>query len=318
MNILITSCGRRTQLIKYFKESFNDKGKIITTDCDKLAPALYFSDKYYITPRIDSENYISEIFEICKKENIKGILSLIDPELSLLSKYKNEFNKLGVRLIGSDYEVNEMCFDKYQFYKVLKENGFDCAKTYVCIEEFKIDLEKGKINFPVFIKPRCGSASLGINKIDNLEHLELIYKLFPNMIIQELIEGQECGVDCYVDLISGEVISIFGKKKIRMRAGETDKAISFKDDKMFSIIDELVKKLNLKGVMDIDIFEKDGEYMISEVNPRFGGGYPIAYECGDNYPENILNNLSNKANNKQIGEYEDGKIMVKYDSLIMR
>ncbi|STB10909.1 carbamoyl phosphate synthase-like protein [Clostridium novyi] len=137
MNIIITSCGRRTKLIEYFKNEFKGKGNVVVTDCDELAPALYFADKFYITSRIDNEKYIDEIIDICKKENIKGILSLIDPELSLLSKNKERFAEIDVKLIGSDYEETELCFDKYEFYKFLKSNGFKCAETYISLENFK-------------------------------------------------------------------------------------------------------------------------------------------------------------------------------------
>lgn len=318
MNILITSCGRRTQLIKYFKKEFNGIGNVIVTDCDELAPALYFADKYYITERIEHCNYIENLLEICKKENISGILSLIDPELSLLAKNIDKFNKIGVKIIGSNYESTEICFDKYEFFKVLNEAGIKCAKTYIDLGEFEKDLKEGKIKLPVFVKPRNGSASLGVNKIDNIEHLELVFKLFPNMIIQELISGQEYGVDCYIDLISNEIVSIFAKKKIRMRSGETDKAISFKDENLFNDINKLVKVLNLVGTIDIDVFESDEGWIISEVNPRFGGGHPLAYECGENYPKFIINNLRNKVNKQLIGKYEEGKYMMKHDTLLIK
>lgn len=318
MNILITSCGRRTQLIKYFKNEFKGIGNVVVTDCDELAPALYFADKFYITKRINDTNYINDIIEICKKEEIKGIMSLIDPELSLLAKNKKKFKEIGVELIGSDYETTELCFDKYEFFKFLNENNFKCAKTYISLEDFKKDYNDGKISFPVFIKPRTGSASLGINKVDFMEHLELLYKLFPNMIIQEFIPGQEYGVDCYIDLLSSEVISIFAKKKIRMRSGETDKAVSIKNEKLFNVIEELVRKLNLRGTVDIDVFESDGEWIISEINPRFGGGHLLAYKCKENYPKFILNNLNNDINDKQIGKYKSGVCMIKHDTLIIK
>ena len=318
MNILITSCGRRTQLIKYFKDEFSGKGNVVVTDCDQLAPALYFADKFYITSRIDNKNYIDELLEICREEKIRGVLSLIDPELSLLSKNKERFEQIGVKLIGSDYDSTELCFDKYEFFRFLEKNDFKCARTYIDIEEFKNDYLNKKIDFPVFIKPRTGSASLGINKVNFMEHLELLFSIFPNMIIQEFIPGQEYGVDCYVDLISNEVISVFIKEKIRMRSGETDKAISYKDEELFEIISKLVKKAGLKGPLDLDVFKCNDEWVISEINPRFGGGHLLAYECKENYPKFILNNLLEKDNEVSIGNYEEGKFMIKHDTLLIR
>ena len=135
------------------------------------------------------------------------------------------------------------------------------------------------------------------------------------MIIQEYVDGQEFGVDVYVDLLSAEVVSIFAKKKIKMRAGETDKSVSYKDEKLFDLISDFAKKFGLKGVNDIDVFEKGGEYYISEINPRFGGGYIHAYAAGIDFPQLLLNNMNGKVNKKRIGDYKENLYMMKYFSI---
>lgn len=318
MNILITSAGRRTKLVSYFKEQFEGEGEVIVTDCDRFAPTLYIADKSYIVPRIDDENYIPKIKEICKKENIKGILSLIDPELSLLSYRRDEFENLGIKVIVSDYDTVETCFDKMDMFRFLLDNGFKTAKTYDKFEDFHTDYKVGKISLPVFVKPRKGSASLGINKIDDLEMLKLLKSKDDDLLIQEFLDGQEYGVDVYVDLISKEVVSIYAKKKIRMRSGETDKAVSVLDDKLFKLVEDFIKKLGVLGPIDIDVFEIDGEYYISEINPRFGGGYLLAYEGGENFPLYIKNNLKGIKNEKNIGSYEEGLYMFKHDTLVIK
>lgn len=318
MNILILSCGTRNKIIQYFKNTLKDKGKVIATDCSTIAPALYEADKYYIVPRISDPNYIEIIFDICKKENICAVLSLIDPELSLLAKNSVEFEKIGVKVIGSSYEACELALDKWKMYNWLKENGYNCAKSYINISEFYKDLEAGKISFPVFVKPYKGSASMSINKVYDKETLEILLKNNSDLFIQEYLNGQEIGADCYVDLISQEIVSIFTKKKLVMRAGETDKAISFKNDNLFSLIKKFVKQANFLGQIDIDIFDINGTYYISEVNPRFGGGYPHAYECGVDNVKLIINNLLNITNQVCIGNYEDDVYMMKYNEIMVK
>lgn len=318
MNILIASAGRRTKLVEYFMNEFNNDGKVIVTDCDYLAPTIHIGAKGYIVPRITDNNYVDELLKICKEENIDAILSLIDPELSILSKEKEKFKKLGVKVLVSDYEVTELCFDKMAMFKFLEDNGFKTAKTYCDIESFRDDIESNKVNFPVFVKPRTGSASLGINKVDNMKHLEILFELSDDLIIQEFLDGQEYGIDVYTDFISKDVVSIFAKKKIRMRSGETDKAVSVKDDSLFELIKDFITKLGTIGAVDIDVFEVNGEYYISEVNPRFGGGHLIAYECGDNYPLYIKNNLLGISNKCNIGNYKEDIYMIKHDTLIIR
>src|SRR5699024_3440678 len=166
---------------------------------------------------------------------------------------------------------------------------FKTAKTYDSFEKFNKDYKKGNIKLPVFVKPRKGSASLGINKVNDFDILRILKSKDDNLLIQEFLDGKEYGVDVYVDLISKEIVSIYGKEKIKMRAGETDKAVSILDDKLFDLIDDFIKKLGVVGPIDIDVFEVNDEYYISDVNPRFGGGYLLAYEGGENFPHYIKN-----------------------------
>lgn len=315
MNILILSAGTRNKIVEYFKRELNGQGKVIATDCSNLAPAIYDADKYYIVPRITDKDYINIILDICKKENIDTLISLIDPELSLIAKNIKLFKEIGINPIISDYDKVEMCFDKYKMYKFLTENNFRTPKSYINKESFLEDLERKVITFPVFVKPVKGSASININKINNSEELDVVWRQADNLMIQEFMDGQEYGADVYIDMISKEPVSIFTKKKIKMRAGETDKSVSFKDEKLFDLINKFVKKAGFKGIIDIDIFEINGEYYISEVNPRFGGGYPHAYECGVNVPKMIINNINKQKNTEQIGNYNENIYMMKYNEI---
>lgn len=318
MNFLILSAGRRSALVNYFVKEFNGLGKIIVTDCDNLAPTLYIADKAYIVPKINDESYIDCIKSICLKENIKGMISLIDPELSLISSRIQEFEDLGVKWFLSSYDITEICFNKYKMYKFLKENGFRSAKSYIDFKSFKNDYDNNEVKMPVFVKPVCGSASININKVNTIEEVEFLMNKYDDLMVQEYLNGQEIGVDVYVDKISNEVISIFAKEKIRMRAGETDKSKSIKCDRLFNIIENFVNKLGVSGVIDIDVFRVNGEYYISELNPRFGGGYPHAYECGEDFIKLIKNNIMGIKNNKRIGYYKENVYAIKSDFLIVK
>ena len=318
MNLLFLSSGRRYKLLEYFTKEFEGFGKIIAVDYDRLAPSLYVADNYYNVPKIDDERYIDIIKDICKRENIKGIISLIDPELSILARHIDDFKEMGVTCFLSNYESIEICFNKYQMYKFLTDNNFKCAKTYIDFEEFKNDYTLRKINFPVIVKPICGSASIGINKVYTLEEVEFLLGKFPNLIIQDYLDGIEIGVDAYVDMISKETVSIFAKEKIRLRSGETDKSKSYKSDKLFNLVIELISDLKLVGPIDIDMFKIGNEYYISEINPRFGGGYPHAYECGEDFTKLIRNNLSGVENKKNIGTYKDEIYAIKYDDILIK
>lgn len=318
MNILILSCGIRNKIVQYFKNALKGTGMVVATDCSPLAPALYEADRYYLVPKMTDEGYLDVILGICRKENITGVLSLIDPELSLLAANADKFKELGTTVIGSSYALCELALDKLSMFQWLTSHSYPCARSYVDKETFFRDVEDGKISYPVFVKPVKGSASLAISKVDNRETIEMLFTNSNDLMIQEFLDGQEFGADIYIDMISGEVVSVFVKKKLKMRAGETDKAVSFKDEALFDLIVRFAEESGYRGQIDIDIFNVGGVYYISEVNPRFGGGYPFAYETGCDHIAMILKNLNGEVNKKQIGTYEENVYTMKYSEIMVK
>ena len=315
MNILILAAGTRNKIVQYFKKTFEGRGIVVATDASELGPAIYDADKYYIVPAITEPGYIDLILGICRKEKIDGILSLIDPELSLLAENADRFRAVGTTVIGSSYELCEIVLDKYRMFQWLTEHGYNCAQSWLDKEAFYSAVKAGEAAYPVFVKPARGSASISISKVYDQETVEILFAHEEGLMIQEFLNGQEIGADVYIDMRSGEVVSIFTKKKIKMRAGETDKAVSFKDPKLFALIERFVAEAGYRGQIDIDVFDIGGSYYISEVNPRFGGGYPHAYEAGCDHMKLILNNLMGKTNEKRIGAYDEGVYMMKYNEI---
>lgn len=318
MNILILSAGTRNKIVQYFRKELYGRGKVVATDMSNLAPAIYEADKYYIVPSMNAPGYLDIILDICKKEEITGVFSLIDPELSLLAKNCDKFNEVGVKVIGSSYELCEMSLDKNRMFQWLTTHKYNCARSYVDKKKFFSDVEKGEITYPVFVKPVKGSASISISKVYDKDTVEVLFGHEDGLMIQEFLDGQEIGADVYIDMLSGEVVSIFTKKKLKMRAGETDKAVSFQDKKLFDLIEKFAKEAGYRGQIDIDIFDINGEYYISEVNPRFGGGYPHAYESGANHMKMIINNLEGKENCSEIGKYRNDVYMMKYNEVMIK
>ena len=317
-NILILSVGTRDKIVQYFREAFAGEGLVVAADCSRLAPAIYEADKYYIVPKITEDGYLEEVFRICREEKISGVLSLIDPELSLLAEHEGEFGAMGVTVVGSSRELCGMSLDKYRMYRWLCAHHYNCARSWMDGEEFCRAVAAGNVRYPVFVKPACGSASVCISEAADRETVELLLSHGEGLMVQEYLHGSEIGADVYIDLVSGEVVSIFTKRKLKMRAGETDKAVSFRDGRLFALIEKFVREAGYRGQIDIDIFEVEGEYYISEVNPRFGGGYPHAYECGVDHMKLVMNNLRGVANDRNIGAYEEGVYMMKYNEVCIR
>lgn len=317
-NILFCSVGRRATLLKDFRKTMQGCGKLVATDLSPVAPALFFADETYLVPRISDAGYFDRILDICKKSEIKAITTLIDPEIEILSKHRDELLNIGVLPLCPAEWTAKLCFDKYEMFKYLHAKGVRTVLTYNSLEGLKEGLEKGEISFPVFMKPISGSGSVGIGKVNNWEEAEAKFNDGKfTYIIQELMTGGDCDADVYVDCISHKPVAAFSKKKIESRIGGASKTISFKDQKLFDFIEQVCSVLELNGPCDMDFFIKDGEYYLSEINPRFGGAYLHAYGAGVDFIKLILKNIHGEENASEIGNYEEDVLMMMYDDVVI-
>lgn len=318
MNYLMLSAGRRAELLKYFRLSAEPNSKIIAADLSPYAPALYFADKRYIVPRIDSTEYIESVLDICKKEKVNAVTTLIDPEIAILARNRNKFEKIGVEVLAPYEETAELCFNKYSMYKFLSSHNIPTVMTWGSIEDFSKSYNENKVDFPVFVKPRTGSGSVGARKIISYELLEEAMSEEPGLIIQEFMDCEDLDADVYIDTISHKAVSIFSKRKVETRIGGASKTISFKDPKLFEFISEIVDTMKFNGPVDMDFFYKDGKYYLSEINPRFGGAYLHAYGAGIDFIKLIEKNLKGFENIAKFGTYDEDIVMMMYDSVVIR
>ncbi|MFY0758460.1 ATP-grasp domain-containing protein [Metabacillus dongyingensis] len=282
-NILFTSSGRRVSLIKYFKNVFvhnNINGKIITADFKSNAPSAYFSDKHITVSKISSSEYLTQLLNICERESINLIIPLIDTELLLLAKNRSSFDEIGVKLLVSSYQLNEIASDKTKTYDFFIKKGIPTPKVYT-----KEELERKAYKFPLLIKPLDGSSSKGVTKISNEKELNFFREYVPNAMVQEYVEGKEFTVDVMVDF-KGNLKTIVPRLRIETRAGEVSKGITKKDDRIVNAVKEVVKHLpQPAGCITIQCFKKNnGEISFIEINPRFGGGIPLSIQAGANFP----------------------------------
>lgn len=318
MNYLMLSVGRRGELMKDFRKSVESGSKIIATDLSPYAPALYYADKQYLVPRIGDPSYIDTILDICKKEEIDAVTTFIDPEIELLALNREKFSALGVEVLAPYEETAKLCFNKYLMFQHLRKHGIPTVMTWGTLEAFDASYRANEVYFPVFVKPRTGSGSVGARKVSSYELLEESMKEDPSLIIQEYMDCLDLDADVYIDTITHEAVSAFSKKKIETRIGGASKTISFKDKKLFEFICQIVKTFKFNGPVDMDFFYRDGQYYLSEVNPRFGGAYLHAYGAGVDFIKLIENNLQGNANKPSFGDYDDGVVMLMYDSVVIR
>lgn len=318
MNILLTSVGRRSYLVKYFKKSLNKTGYIHVSNSNRITPASTFSDRFVITPLIYDNLYIPFLLRYCKENKIRAIIPLFDIDLLILSKNKNKFKKIGTDVIVSDENIINICNDKWKTYLFLLNNGYNTPKTYLKVEDAKEDISKEKLNFPLIIKPRWGMGSKSIYEVYNENELrvlvsktkqnikysylkyESIKKIEESVIIQEKLIGQEYGLDM-INNLKGEYQTTIIKKKYSMRSGETDCSETVYNKNLKELGKNISKKLHHIGNMDLDLILIDNKPYIIDMNARFGGGYPFSHMAGVDLPYAIIKWLNN--------DYVDGNIL---------
>lgn len=319
MNILFCSVGRRCELLKDFRNTMGETGKIVVTDLSIYAPAAYFADKFYQVPRIDDPTYISTILDICRKEEINAVTTCIDPEIMLLAEHRTEFTEIGVEVLAPYEETARICFDKFQMFQYLMSKGITTVLTYGDLESFIQAEQAGEIAFPVFVKPREGSGSVGARTVSNMAALVEAMEQDHSLIIQEFMgDAVDMDADIYIDTISHKPVALFSKRKLETKIGGASKTVSFKDQKLVDFVCNALSVFKFNGPIDMDLWYRNGEYYLSEVNPRFGGAYLHAYGAGIDFVKLIENNVVGKENNAEFNNYDDNVVMMMYDSVVIK
>lgn len=315
MNILITSAGQRVSLVRAFQKElkeFNTQGMVFTTDLNPmLAPACHISDGYFTVPRVTDVAYMDRLIEICLENDVKLVIPTIDTELLVLSQYKQAFAEKGITLLVSDSALVEKCRDKRLTNALFESKGIAIPEQY----------DKNNLKYPVFAKPCDGSLSKGIfvahsaNEI-KIEHLTNEKLMFMQFVSPD--EYDEFTVDCYFDRNS-QLKCAVPRKRIFVRAGEINKGVTKKN----CILKEFKQKLAVIegaiGCLTIQVFchKMTNAILAIEINPRFGGGYPLSYLAGANYPQWIIQEY---LNNHEIDEFDNWKenlLMLRYDAEVL-
>ena len=322
MNILLTSVGRRAYLVKYFKDVIGNNGTVHVSNSDDKTVAFHYADKHIITPLIYDSNYIPFLLDYCKKNRIDVLLSLFDIDLPILAANRDKFADIGTKVIISDLDIINICNDKWKTYQFLVKNKFYTPKTYLTLQQTLLALDSGEIHFPIVVKPRFGCGSIAMSIAE--DELALVYYYRRNtravnntylkyessnvnekIIYQECLRGQEYGADVINDL-NGNFRKVNVRKKIAMRAGETDIAELVNEPAISAELQRLGKLTKPIANMDVDIFDVNGTPYILEMNVRFGGGYPFSHMGGCNLPKAIVewcngNDVPNELLDEKIG-----------------
>lgn len=320
MKILFTSVGRRVELIQSFREAadqLNVNLTIVGADISKSAPALYFCDQIQIVPRINDEEYIPVLLDICEHENVDCLIPTIDTDLLLLAENKKRFETIGTKVLISTMEKVKLCRDKNYTSDYFCSIGLKSPQSVNSIEKYEEKIKKGQAGFPAFIKPKDGSSSIDAYRANNIEDLKLYADKIRDYVIQPYISGKEYTIDIFCDY-EGNPIYITPRERVAVRAGEVLKTRITQDDTMIAEMQVLIRDFKPCGQITVQLIRDaiSGDDYYIEINPRFGGGAPLSIKAGADSAKAVIQMLQGETLKYIEKAAKDGAVYSRFDQSI--
>ncbi len=314
ITLLITCVGRRVELLQAFRAAARRLGitlRLVGSDTTATAPALHCADEKVLVPPIADAGYIPALLDTVRRHAVDALIPTIDTDLVVLSEHRGDFEKAGCRPLIAEPDVINICRDKILTYRFLTENRIDTPVTFT--PEAIRNLAARR--FPYFIKPRYGSASLKVNKIEDELDLDYYLNKIDEPIVQEFVDGLEHTLDVYVGL-TGQVRCVVPRARWQVRGGEVSKGVVVKDLEIMNAGRTVVERLgdSLRGLVTLQcIVTADRRIRFIEINPRFGGGAPLGIAAGADYPAWLLQELCGQTPQIAFDGFRHGLCMLRYD-----
>ncbi len=316
-NVLISSAGRRVSLLRIFRQTLSDlnlSGHVFAVDANKCSAAFHDADEGWLVPRCTSPEFSDCILEICLRNRIRLIVPTIDTELPLYAAQRANFEKHGIVVAISSPAVAAIGGDKVQTHECLTAHNFPSVKQAWPRE---ILANPSGWKFPLIAKPRGGSASIGVRKIATIEELEPLVEK-KDIVVQSIALGQEYTVDFLVTR-QGKCVCAVPRRRLEVRAGEVSKGMTERQDKLIQLTYQLAEALpGAYGTLNVQIFWDAGSNTASiiEINPRFGGGFPLTWEAGGLYPRWIIEEMLQLPSTAVADGWKDRLVMLRYDDAV--
>lgn len=313
-NILVLSAGRRVSLVKAFQQAvidLNIKAQVFTADMHpEKAAACHMSDGAFSLPHCLSDNYAEVLLSHCIEHEVKLVVPTIDTELKVLASQKANFLSQGITLVVSDLCLVTQCRDKRLTNKLFEEIGLPVPKCYPL----------NNIIFPCFSKPVAGSLSQDIRILASQEELDTWDVDKDNMMYMEIISQEafdEFTIDIYFDHNS-DIKCIVPRQRVEVRGGEVSKALTVKS--VVKLVKPVMDKLSgAFGCLTLQIFKHKASDQIYgiEINPRFGGGFPLTNHAGAKYPQWLIEEVLLNQEHNYRDDWKDQLMMLRYDGEVL-
>jgi carbamoyl-phosphate synthase large subunit len=315
--ILMSSVGRRAQLVECFRRAARELSISITvlgTDATPdLSPASHLVDRCFQVPRCSDPKFVPATMEICGMYNVNLIIPTIDPELPIYAAHAKEFETAGTKVLISSPSAIDIAFDKRRTNDWFAANGFPTVMQQ-SVTEVLDNLSQWR--FPVLAKPRRGSASIGVRIVNDAETLRSLREV-EGLLVESIARGVEHTTNLFVDR-SGRCLCAVPHQRLETRGGEVSKGVTVKNQKLMELAKNVAEALpGARGPLNLQGFVDENEKVqFTEINARFGGGFPLAAEAGANFCLWILEDMCGLASSATFSGWRDHLLMLRYDSAI--
>jgi len=311
LNILFTSVGRRVELLRAFRQAYADlglSGNIVAVDIDPLAPALQEADRPYIVPRLSDPAYIPTLQQICRREQVHLIFPLIDPDILVLARHRQQLEAAGAFVVVISEEAATITADKWLTYQFFCQQGVPSPRSWLPEQIKDADIE-----YPVFIKPRFGSAGKQAFKVHNQREMAFFLDYVSDPIVQEYLPGPEITNDVICDF-KGNILAVVSRQRIEVRWGEVAKGKTIYDSNVIQHCITIAKGVKAIGPITVQCILKNDQPYFTEVNARFGGGAPLGIRAGVKSPHWLLALAAGQdVEIPPLGTYQRGLYLTRYD-----
>src|SRR5512146_932068 len=305
--VLFTCAGQRVDIVSAFRRA---GATTVATDVDALAPALYHADHRALVPRVDDLGYVGALRDLAAVHDARLIVPLTDLDHVILARSRAELAP-AVVLVPSE-ETSRRCADKYLAPLFFDEHGIGSPPTWLPTELPAV------VPFPVLVKARRGFGSRHIFRAENQSELAffLRYTAVASMV-QRVCSGVEVSVDVFCDL-DGRCVAAVPRTMIESKGGESIKGMTIKDPDLIEFAKTTSEALQIIGPANVQCFrEPDGALQVTDVNPRFGGGFPLPTAAGSRYPELALALANGETIEPRLGDFREGVVMTRFFSQVI-
>ena len=301
--VLFTCAGQRVDIVGAFRDA---GATTIAADVNPLAPALYHADHYELVPRIDDGDYVAALRAVVRKHDVKLVVPLTDLDQLVLARARAELDAL---VLLPDADIVERLADKYLAHVLFEEHGIPSPPTWLP------DALPHDAAFPLLVKARMGFGSRHIYRAADRAELDFFVRYTPvESIVQACMQGEEFSVDVFCDL-EGRCLNAIPRTMIESKGGESIKGMTIRDEALIELARGVSEKLRLVGPANVQCFrEPDGSHYLTDINPRFGGGFPLPLAAGGRYPELALALARGERPKPRLGEFEEGIVMTRFFS----